>query len=218
MRDTKKVAAENLPFQKNYLLKNFLEYCWWEIRFHISNLYFYLFDRSILECTSDKENWMCLNCGQVLCGRYENGHALHHSTLNTQHNVCLNTLNCSVYCYKCDDFVINGKHLLDNLREEFKDDDSSSEASNSLDESSSIKSSKGSASTSSSDSGWYDESTPGVTSPIIGRRQLRPRKRTNSNQNENGNESPTKKKLLRKVSGNELEKHALDIQVFFLIE
>ena len=138
---------------------------------------------------------MCLNCGQVLCGRYENGHALHHSTLNTQHNVCLNTLNCSVYCYKCDDFVINGKHLLDNLREEFKDDDSSSEASNSLDESSSVKSSKGSASTSSSDSGWYDEST----SPTTGRR-LRPRKRTNSNHNENGNESPTKKKILRKVS------------------
>lgn len=131
----------------------------------------------------------------MLCGRYENGHALHHSTLNTQHNVCLNTLNCSVYCYKCDDFVINGKHLLDNLREEFKDDDSSSEASNSLDESSSVKSSKGSTSTSSSDSGWYDEST----SPTTGRR-LRPRKRTNSNHNENGNESPTKKKLLRKVS------------------
>lgn len=139
---------------------------------------------------------MCLNCGQVLCGRYENGHALHHSTLNTQHNVCLNTVNCSVYCYKCDDFVINGTHLLDNLREEFKDDDSSSEASNSLDESSSVKSSKGSASASSSDSGWYDESTPGVTSG----RRLRPRKRTNSNPSENGNESPTKKKLMRKVS------------------
>lgn len=137
---------------------------------------------------------MCLNCGKVLCGRYENGHALHHSSSNTQHNVCLNTLNCSVYCYKCNDYVVNGKHLLDNLREEFKDDDSSSEASNSLDESLSIKSSsnQGSASTSSSDSGWFDEST----SPTIGRR-LRPRKRTNSN--ENGNESPTKKKQMRKV-------------------
>lgn len=142
---------------------------------------------------------MCLNCGQVFCGRYENGHALHHSTLHTQHNVCLNTLNCSVYCYKCDDFVINGKHLLDNLREEFKDDDSSSEASNSLDESSSVKSSKGSASTTSSDSGWYDEATQGVNLPS-GRR-LRPRKRTNSNIKENSsNESPTKKKLMRKVS------------------
>lgn len=137
---------------------------------------------------------MCLNCGLVLCGRYENGHALNHSTMHSQHNVCLNTLDCSVYCYKCDDFVINGKHLLDNLREEIKDDDSSSEASNSLDESSSTKSSsnQGSASTSSSDSGWFDENT----SPSIVRR-LRPRKRTISN--ENSNESPMKKKLLRKV-------------------
>lgn len=167
-------------------------------QWHFLNLKFSLFDT--VECTSDKENWMCLNCGQVLCGRYINGHALHHSTSNTQHNVCLNTLNCSVYCYKCDDFVINGKNLLDNLREEFKDDDSSSEASNSLDESSSTKS-KGSASTSSNDSGWFDESMPGISSSTVGHR-LRPRKRTisTSNTNENGNESPTKKKLLRKVS------------------
>lgn len=139
---------------------------------------------------------MCLNCGQVLCGRYQNGHALHHSTSNTQHNVCLNTLNCSVYCYECDDYVTNKTNLLDNLREEFKDDDSSSEASNSLDELSSVKSSSnqgsGSASTSSSDSGWYDEGA----SPTIGRR-LRPRKRTNST--ENGIESPIKRKQLRKV-------------------
>lgn len=140
---------------------------------------------------------MCLNCGQVLCGRYENSHALIHSTSNTQHNVCLNTLNCTVFCYKCDDFVINGKHLLDNLREEFKIDDSSSETSITSDDSLSLKSSsKGSASTSSSDSGWYDESTiaGSANSSPIGRR-LRPRKRTNSN--ENGNESPKKKK--RKV-------------------
>lgn len=130
---------------------------------------------------------MCLNCGQVLCGRYENGHALHHSELNTQHNVCLNTLNCMVYCYKCDDFVINGKHLLDNLRKEFNSDDlySSSESNP--------------ASASSSDSGCSDETMLNVTSPITGRR-LRPRKRTNSNPNENGNVSPMKKKFMRKVS------------------
>lgn len=138
-----------------------------------------------LECTSDKENWMCLNCGQVLCGRYENGHALHHSELHTQHNVCLNTLNCMVYCYKCDDFVINGKHLLDNLRKEFNNDElySSSESNP--------------ASASSSDSGCSDETMLNVTSPITSR-GLRPRKRTNSNSN--GNVSPTKKKL-RKVIG-----------------
>lgn len=132
---------------------------------------------------------MCLNCGQVLCGRYENGHALHHSELNTQHNVCLNTLNCMVYCYKCDDFVINGKQLLDNLRKEFNSGDDLYASSES-----------NPASASSSDSGCSDETLLNdVTSPITGRR-LRPRKRTNSNPSENGNVSPIKKKFMRKVS------------------
>lgn len=138
---------------------------------------------------------MCLNCGQVLCGRYENRHALHHSKMNTHHNICFNTLNYSVYCYICDDYI-SGNHLVDNLREEFKDDDSSSEASGSLDEISSEKSSKDS-----SDSGCYDESAP---DDLQNGRRLRPRKRTNSNTNSNSennaNESPKKKKAVQKVS------------------
>lgn len=139
---------------------------------------------------------MCLNCGQVLCGRYENGHALNHSTENTQHNVCLNMLNCSVFCYKCDDFVINDtvKKVLDNLRQELMDDDSSSEASTFLDESSSTKSSHPeSASSSSSDSGWSEDPAAAILSH--NGRRLRPRKRTNSN---DSNEQ-LKKKPLRRV-------------------
>lgn len=140
---------------------------------------------------------MCLSCGQVLCGRYENGHALHHSTENTQHYVCLNTLNCSVYCYKCDDFVINdtGKNLLDNLRQELKDDDSSSEASIFLDEPSSVKSSP--LGSSSSDSGWFEESLFAGPSSVLAARKLRPRKRISSS---DSNEA-AKKKALRKVVG-----------------
>lgn len=147
----------------------------------------------IPDCSSTKENWMCLNCGIVLCGRYENGHALNHSTINKEHTVCLNTLNCSVYCYKCDDFVINdtSKNLLDDLRQEFRDDsDSSSEASTFIDESSSSKSQQETASTTSSssgDSGWEEP-------PAIGRK-LRPRKRTISSDSSDG----TKRKSLRKV-------------------
>lgn len=139
---------------------------------------------------------MCLNCGQVLCGRYENGHALHHSTLNTQHNVCLNTLNCTVYCYKCDDFVVNETSLLSTLREELRIDDSSSDGSN---DESSKSTAKTSNSPSSSDSGWYDETTLSADVAIddssISRR-LRPRKRTNVTEQEA--ESPSKKK--KKVS------------------
>lgn len=144
---------------------------------------------------------MCLNCGQVLCGRYVNGHALHHSNKNSQHYVCLNTLNCSVFCYKCDDFVVNdtGKNLLYNLRQELRDDDTSSEASSSLDELSSMKSSTQheSASTSSSDSGWCEGPSTPTTSAV---RKLRPRKRTIS-ADANGTSEPTKKKPLRKVVG-----------------
>lgn len=166
----------------------------------------------ITECTSSTENWMCLNCGQVLCGRYVNGHALHHSNANRQHYVCLNTLDCSVFCYKCDDFVINdtAKNLLYNLRQELKDDDTSSEASSSLDEllSSSSYQESGS-STSSSDSGWFEETANGSK----GGRTLRPRKRTISNDvsggSGNNNKStsssssgePTNKKPLRKIVG-----------------
>lgn len=143
---------------------------------------------------------MCLNCGQVLCGRYVNGHALHHSTKNTQHYVCLNTLDCSVFCYKCDDFVINdtGKNLLYNLRQELKDDDTSSETSSSLDELSMKSSShRESISTSSSDSGWFDGP---LTPTSTAGRKLRPRKRTISS-DLNGTTEPTKKKPLRKVVG-----------------
>lgn len=63
---------------------------------------------------------MCLNCGKILCGRYVNSHALQHSdnTLGLAHKLCMNTLNQAVYCYTCDDFVINETAQLDELRQE----------------------------------------------------------------------------------------------------
>lgn len=127
---------------------------------------------------------MCLTCGKVLCGRYENGHALSH-TLHTQHTVCLNTLNCTVYCYTCDDIVANdtGKNILDNLRQEINSDELLSEASTFPEETTVAKS----PSTSSSDSGWAEE-------PATGRR-LRPRKRTSSS---DSNEA-AKRKAMSKV-------------------
>lgn len=47
------------------------------------------------EC-SGKDNWMCLQCGSVRCGRYEQGHALKHSS-QRNHSICINTVNLSVY-------------------------------------------------------------------------------------------------------------------------
>ena len=58
------------------------------------------------ECSSNKSPWMCLNCGLVLCGRYVNGHCKSHGESNKNHFVCIDT-SLAVYCYECDDFVIN---------------------------------------------------------------------------------------------------------------
>ncbi|XP_055713046.1 ubiquitin carboxyl-terminal hydrolase 3-like [Phlebotomus papatasi] len=157
-----------------------------------------------LECASMKENWMCLNCGTVLCGRYENCHALKHSTYRNDHKICMSTINFSVFCYKCDDFIVNDTkdRRLDELRQELssKDDDSASETSTTTSSSSSTSSgvedpaSSGkyqqelTSTSSSSDSGW--EEMP------LGRK-LRPRKRTiSSDSSENA-----KRKSLRKVVG-----------------
>ncbi|XP_055902800.1 ubiquitin carboxyl-terminal hydrolase 3-like isoform X2 [Eupeodes corollae] len=138
------------------------------------------------ECKSEKNNWICLHCGAVLCGRYEKAHALSHFKAKN-HKVCMNTLDYSVFCYKCDDFVINETHSVEELRQELKsEDDSCSETS------SSSKSQQETASVSSNDSGWEDTPKPG--------RKLRPRKRTISSESGDSAATP-KRKSLRKVVG-----------------
>ncbi|XP_058447332.1 ubiquitin carboxyl-terminal hydrolase 3-like [Malaya genurostris] len=164
------------------------------------------------ECAG-KDNWMCLQCGSVLCGRYESGHALKHSS-KQNHNICINTVNLSVYCYKCDEFVINdtSDNVLEEIRQELKDGDadSVSETSSTMEEISSSKSTQETASStsSSSDSGWEEPAVPSSvvslssssTSSVA--RKLRPRKRTISNDsnNENGAGS-AKRKPMRRVVG-----------------
>uniref|UniRef100_A0A182P5G7 Ubiquitin carboxyl-terminal hydrolase n=1 Tax=Anopheles epiroticus TaxID=199890 RepID=A0A182P5G7_9DIPT len=172
------------------------------------------------ECSISKDSWMCLQCGAVLCGRYDNGHALKHSTIHQNHNICMNTSNQSVFCYKCDEFVINdtNDNALEELRQELKDGndrdqmDTISETSSTLEEISSSKSTQETASTSSSsDSGWEEQSpsalgalvpTPVPVPAIVSSRKLRPRKRTISNDsnNENG-ATAAKRKSMRRVVG-----------------
>ncbi|XP_050077231.1 ubiquitin carboxyl-terminal hydrolase 3-like [Anopheles maculipalpis] len=174
------------------------------------------------ECSISKDNWMCLQCGAVLCGRYDNGHALKHSNTKKNHNICMNTSNQSVYCYKCDEFVINdtNDNALEELRQELKDGngdqmDTISETSSTLEEISSSKSAQETASStsSSSDSGWEEPSpaallaTPPVptissATAIVSSRKLRPRKRTISNDSNNENGATTaKRKSMRRVVG-----------------
>lgn len=121
---------------------------------------------------------MCLNCGKVLCGRYVNQHALKHSTDGRHHDVCMNTVNTSVFCYKCDEFVSNdiGTGVLEGLRADFL------EATRKPN-----KPTKGRTRRESSSSG---DST-------CRRPRLRPRKRTNASDIKKS----VKSKTLRKVVG-----------------
>lgn len=64
---------------------------------------------SCSKCRSNNSPWMCLKCGLVLCGRYVKAHCKSHSEQNTGHNVCIND-SLMVFCYTCDDFVINDTH------------------------------------------------------------------------------------------------------------
>lgn len=143
---------------------------------------------------------MCLNCGFVGCGRYDQGHALKHSQQfpDGGHDVCLNTNILSVYCYKCDEFVINDtpdlrlESLRNELREDGTNDGTMSETSSTMEEVSSSKSSSVSStvSTSSSDSGWDEPAG----------RKLRPRKRTTSS--DNSENVVTKKKATNSSNAN----------------
>ncbi|CAK1580886.1 unnamed protein product [Parnassius mnemosyne] len=57
-------------------------------------------------CLTAEQNWLCLHCGVVNCGRYINGHAREHAEM-FDHQLCMSCDVYSVYCYKCDDYVVN---------------------------------------------------------------------------------------------------------------
>lgn len=55
----------------------------------------------------DNSLWLCLQCGNQACGRYQNKHALkHYNTPHSDcHDICVNTTTWSIYCYKCDNEI-----------------------------------------------------------------------------------------------------------------
>lgn len=57
-------------------------------------------------CESSVENWVCLLCFNVCCGRYINEHAIEHATV-TEHPLALSFSDLSVWCYKCESYVDN---------------------------------------------------------------------------------------------------------------
>uniref|UniRef100_A0A1B6CBZ9 Ubiquitin carboxyl-terminal hydrolase n=1 Tax=Clastoptera arizonana TaxID=38151 RepID=A0A1B6CBZ9_9HEMI len=76
-------------------------------------------DPACAVCSTTQSLWLCLHCGIVHCGRYINGHAMEHAKQLNDHIVCMDCHSLSVFCYICDDFVVNdtSNNNLDRLRQ-----------------------------------------------------------------------------------------------------
>ncbi|BAU00846.1 hypothetical protein VIGAN_10248100 [Vigna angularis var. angularis] len=55
-------------------------------------------------CQHPSENWLCLSCKQVLCGRFVNKHMLHHFH-HTNHSLALSFSDLSFWCFSCDAYL-----------------------------------------------------------------------------------------------------------------
>ncbi|PNF21373.1 Ubiquitin carboxyl-terminal hydrolase 3 [Cryptotermes secundus] len=57
----------------------------------------------------------------VNCGRYIKGHAKDHFEQHDNHTVCMQCVNLAVYCYTCDEFVVNDTQcgLLERVRQDW---------------------------------------------------------------------------------------------------
>ncbi|XP_066499799.1 histone deacetylase 6 [Hoplias malabaricus] len=58
------------------------------------------------ECGADSENWICLICYKVLCGRFVNEHMVTHGQVSG-HPLVLSFADLSVWCYPCESYVHN---------------------------------------------------------------------------------------------------------------
>ncbi|GFQ83953.1 histone deacetylase 6 [Trichonephila clavata] len=57
-------------------------------------------------CKDPNENWVCLHCYQVYCGRFVNQHMVQHG-LDMKHYLTLSYSDLSVWCYACDAYIHN---------------------------------------------------------------------------------------------------------------
>ncbi|XP_035910446.1 histone deacetylase 6 isoform X1 [Anopheles stephensi] len=57
------------------------------------------------DCGAEVENWICLLCFGVYCGRYVQEHMLRHGTETVDHPLALSFTDLSVWCYGCDAYI-----------------------------------------------------------------------------------------------------------------
>lgn len=57
-------------------------------------------------CRETESVWACLSCSNVACGRFNQKHALQHYQ-ESKHPISIEVNEKYVYCYVCDDYVLN---------------------------------------------------------------------------------------------------------------
>ncbi|KAJ8381533.1 hypothetical protein SKAU_G00023110 [Synaphobranchus kaupii] len=65
-----------------------------------------------VDCNTTESVWACLSCSHVACGRFIEEHALRHF-LEQRHPVALEVNELYVFCYLCDDYVLNDNAMGD---------------------------------------------------------------------------------------------------------
>lgn len=60
------------------------------------------------ECKDESENWICRQCGEILCGRYVNEHMVLHAA-TTQHLVVTSLSDLQTWCYGCEAYCIDSR-------------------------------------------------------------------------------------------------------------
>ncbi|XP_054480671.1 ubiquitin carboxyl-terminal hydrolase 44 [Anoplopoma fimbria] len=59
-----------------------------------------------VDCNTSESIWACLGCAHVACGRYIEEHALQHFQ-QQHHPLAIEVNELYVFCYLCDDYVLN---------------------------------------------------------------------------------------------------------------
>ncbi|KAL0962908.1 hypothetical protein UPYG_G00347000 [Umbra pygmaea] len=59
-----------------------------------------------VDCNTTESVWACLGCAHVACGRYIEEHALQHFQQQS-HPLAMEVNELYVFCYLCDDYVLN---------------------------------------------------------------------------------------------------------------
>lgn len=61
-------------------------------------------DNKCVQCDNTEENWLCLSCHSIHCGRFVRGHAKQHY-LDTGHCVAAGFSDLSFWCYQCNSYL-----------------------------------------------------------------------------------------------------------------